>query len=297
MAYGDMLPGDETSATVNARSIKAAVSRIDAFFLPTLSIQVAEGRNFINGFAGDSANAIIVNETFLKEAGLKNAAGKQIILTDVDGVESTKIITGVVADYHYNSLKEKVSPLVLEIANYQPETIWVKIKNGNAPRALAAIQKTYRKLFPGHYYEYTFLEEDNAAKYAQDERWKLIITWAACLAVFICCTGLFGLAHFAAQQRVKEIGIRKVLGASVTNIMGLLSKNFLQLVVLALAIASPIAWYCMNKWLQNFAYRTNVGWQVFAIAGFISIFVALFTVSLQAARAAKANPVKSLRTE
>ncbi len=295
MAQGYMVPIDGAAVTAGGNKLTASVSWVDTFFLPTLGMQLREGRNFFEN--GDSAHSVIVNETFINEAGLKNPVGMQIIMTDGIGVERTRTIVGVVKDYHYNSLKERVAPLVLEPDGYKADVLWIKIKDGQVPRVLAAIQKTYSKIFPEHYYQYSFLDEENAAQYANDQRWKQIIMYAASLAILICCTGLFGLAHFAAQQRVKEIGIRKVLGATVANITALLSKDFLLLVMLAIIIASPIAWYCMHTWIENFAYRITIGWQVFSIAGVTSLSIALCTVGYQAIKAARQNPVESLRAE
>jgi ABC-type antimicrobial peptide transport system permease subunit len=200
-----------------------------------------------------------------------------------------------VEDFHYASLKEKINPLVLEIG--QSESIWIKLRAGRASQALSAIQKAFREIFPDHYYEYAFLTEENASLYENEQRWKLIVSYAAVLAILICGIGLFGLTHLATQQRIREIGIRKVLGASVARIASLLSKEFFQLVLLAIVIASPLAWYSMNKWLENFAYRIAITWWMVAIAAAIGMLIALITVTFVAVKAALANPVNSLRTE
>ncbi len=150
---------------------------------------------------------------------------------------------------------------------------------------------------PAALYEYKFLDELNAQSYEQEQRWQKIVGMAAALSIIICCLGLFGLAHLAAQRRIKEIGVRKVLGATVTSIAALLTKDFLKLVMVSLVVASPLAWWVMNNWLQDFAYRINISWWMFILAGLIAIVIAMITVSFQAVKAAIANPVKSLRTE
>jgi len=295
MANGDMVPGDEYKFRVNGSEIKVNRNNIDQFFLSMLEVPLKEGRNFSSSFNSDSARSVIVNETFVKEAGLKNPIGQQIIMTNGLGVNHSKTIVGVVKDFHYASLKEKINPLVLERG--QSEYIWIKLQKGKIPEALSAVQRIFRKTFPEYYNQYAFVEEDIKGQYANEQRWKQIISYASILAVIICCIGLFGLAHFETIKRTKEIGIRKVLGASAANISRLLSKDFLQLVLLAIIIASPIAWYAMNAWLQNFSYRIHISWLDFIIAAVIAFAVALITVSSQAFKTAIANPVKSLRTE
>jgi putative ABC transport system permease protein len=295
IANGDMTLGDGTEVKLNGGKISVGRSHIDQFFLPTLEIRLKEGRNFSKDFASDPSQSVIVNETFVKEAGWKNPIGQQITMTDGRGNDQTKTIVGVVKDYHFASLKEKIGPLALELG--QSESIWIKLQKGKPAQALSAMERIFKRTFPEYYYQYAFMEDEIKAQYANEQRWKQIISYASALAIIICCIGLFGLAHFATIKRTKEIGIRKVLGASAINISRLLSKDFLKLVLLAIVIASPIAWYAMNNWLQNFNYRIHISWSDFIIAAVIAIVIALITVSSQAFRAAIANPVKSLRTE
>ena len=167
----------------------------------------------------------------------------------------------------------------------------------NVKQSLAGLESTWKKLNPNEPFEYSFLDQDFQKNYEAEDRQASLINYFTIVAIIISCLGLFGLATFTAEQRTKEIGIRKVLGASVYGVVGLLSKDFLKLVVVAVLIASPLAWYGMNKWLQNFAYQTNIGWPVFAITTLLAVFIAFATISFQAIKAAIANPVKSLRTE
>ena len=162
---------------------------------------------------------------------------------------------------------------------------------------MTAVERIYKNAMPGSVYKYYFLDELNASQYEQEQRWQQVISVATILSLIICCLGLFGLTHLATHMRVKEIGIRKVLGASVSSIASLISKDFIKLVLIAVIIASPIAWYFMNRWLQDFAYRINISWWAFITAGLAAVFIALLTIIFQAIKAAMANPVKSLRTE
>lgn len=169
--------------------------------------------------------------------------------------------------------------------------------DGNIKQSLSTLEAAWKKLNPNEPFEYSFLDQDFQKNYEADSRRASLINYFTIIAIIISCLGLFGLATFTAEQRTKEIGIRKVLGASVYGVVALLSKDFLKLVVIAVIIASPLAWYVMNKWLQNFAYQTSIGWQVFALTTFIAVFISFATISFQAVKAALANPVKSLRTE
>ncbi|MGZ8558678.1 MAG: ABC transporter permease, partial [Chitinophagaceae bacterium] len=192
----------------------------------------------------------------------------------------------------------KVEPqLFHQFADYAPYKFFVRIKPGNPAPALAAMQKTWNSVVADLPFKYSFLDESIDNFYKAERRWSRIIGCAGGISVFLACLGLFGLAALAAVNRTKEIGIRKVLGASLTGIVKLLSKDFLKLVVVALIVAAPLAWYFMNKWLQDFAYRISIGWWVFIIAGALAIFIAFITIGFQAVKAGIANPVQSLRTE
>ena len=195
----------------------------------------------------------------------------------------------------YASLKEEIQP---EVLNFRyTENILVKAQRGKDIQALSAISEAFKRIFPDHFFEYQFLDDENLAAYQADKKWEQIIFYAAGIALVICCIGLFGLSIFVSQRRIKEIGIRKVLGASVAGITALLAKDFIKLVILAIFIATPLAWLAMNEWLENFAYRIHIEWWIFALSAFISIAIALFALSVQSIKAALANPVKSLRVE
>ena len=269
---------------------------IDEYRLPAMQIKLKAGRNISLATGSDKRHAVIVNEAFVKAAGLESPLGSQLYINDRFDKE-LKTIVGVVEDYHTGSLYEPIKPAVLFVCEWDAGAIWVRIEKQNQRRALKAIEVAYKKAMPTALYEYNFLDELNAKAYEQEQRWQKIISVAAVLSIIICCLGLFGLAHLATQRRIKEIGIRKVLGATVSGIAALLTKDFLKLVLISLFVASPIAWWIMNKWLQDFAYRINIGWWMFALAGLIAIVIAMITVSFQAIKVAVANPVKSLRTE
>jgi len=175
--------------------------------------------------------------------------------------------------------------------------MWVKFEKSKQKEAMAALERIYKKAMPNANYQYNFLDELNARQYLQEQRWQQVVSAATALTFIICCLGLFGLAHLSTNQRIKEIGIRKVLGASVGQIVTLLSGDCLRLVISAFIIAAPISWMVMSKWLQDYAYRVNISWWVFVLAGGLAVVIALLSVSFQAIKAAMANPVKSLRTE
>ena len=278
--------------TANGRVLNAKKFRIDEYYLPTLEIALIEGRNFSKTYGTDSINGAIVNEAFVRAAGWDHPIGQHIRVSDA---KKSMTVTGVVKDYHYGSMKEKIKPQLFTMGN--SETILIKIQRGKIPQVLSDIERTYKNIIPDHYYQFTFLESENAGLYLEDKRWQRIISLATLLAILICCLGLFGLAHFDAQQRTKEIGVRKVLGASVKNIVALLSTDFIKLVLLSFLIASPLAWWIMSKWLLAFAYRIALSWWIFVFVGFSAIMIALITVSFQALKAARANPVKSLRAD
>ncbi|MBD0333489.1 MAG: ABC transporter permease, partial [Chitinophagaceae bacterium] len=208
-------------------------------------------------------------------------------------------IVGVIKDFHFESMHQRILPLVF----FMPTNpggygrIAIKMAGSNLPAALASSEKVWKKFLPDLPYDYTFLDERFAQLYEAEQRQGTIFTVFACIAIFIACLGLFGLSAFAISQRIKEIGIRKVLGADVSNIVGLLSKDFLKLVGIAAVIAFPVAWYFMHRWLEDFAYRISIHWWVFIVAGIVAAVIAFVTISFQAIKAATANPVKNLRTE
>jgi len=261
-------------------------------FLKMLHLQLLEGRDFSRDFPTDSS-AYIINETALKLIGYKNPIGKPLSIFQNKGR-----IIGVVKDFHFKSLHEPIEPLLINLN----ETIrWgyalVKAEPGKTKEAIHSLEKVYTQLEPNFPFTYSFSDEEYLRLYKSEEIVGRLSTAFAFLAIFISCLGLLGLAMFTAEQRTREIGIRKVLGASEINIFQLLSKEFLRLVMVSFIIASPIAWLLMNNWLQDYAYRTTISWWLFLLAGLLTLVIAMITVSLQAIKAAVANPVKSLRTE
>jgi len=205
-------------------------------------------------------------------------------------------IIGIVKNFNFSSLRDVVTPLALFLGK-DNGNISVRISSSDLPNAVAQIKNKWKAMAPSHPFDYSFMDDDFNKLYTAEQRTGNIFITFAILAILIACLGLFGLVTYAAEQRIREIGIRKVLGASVSNVAGMLSSDFLKLVIISAAIAFPIAWWAMNKWLQGFAYRVNINWWVFAIAGILALLIALLTVSFQAIKAALANPVKSLRTE
>jgi len=267
----------------------------DEDFIPTYGIKIVAGRNFSKDYGMDTSS-FLINETAVKALELKSnedAIGKQFQYGDRKGT-----IVGVFNDFNFESLHQRIIPLVL--LEYPSADSYgnISIKtSGNVPAALAQIEKTWKKYLPEIPYEYKFLDARYAKLYEAENKESSILIIFSCIAIFIACLGLFGLSAFTITQRVKEIGIRKVLGASTGSIVELISKEFLLLVVIAAVIAFPVAWYAMNHWLHNFAYRINIAWWVFVLAGIIAFLIAFATISFQAIKAALANPVKSLRSE
>jgi putative ABC transport system permease protein len=269
---------------------------IDYNYIQTLGIQIAEGRNFSTSFGTDST-AIIINEETAKAFGWgKNALGHNLTRTENDGTKFTYHIIGIVKNFHFKSFHEPISPLVMVLSN-NSENIIVKIKTKDITGLLNTLKKNWTGLKAEVPFSYSFLDDRFNNTYQSEQRTGLMLSIFAGLTIFVACLGLFGLATFTAEQRTKEIGIRKVLGATVTSIVSLLSKDFLKLVFIAFTIASPIAWFMMNKWLQDFAYRTDISWWIFILAAGLAIMISLITVSFRAIRAATNNPVDSLRSE
>ncbi|MGI8951779.1 MAG: ABC transporter permease [Chitinophagaceae bacterium] len=279
----------------SSQLVKTLRYDVDYNYIPALGMQIAAGRNFSKDFGTDSSS-VILNETAAKAFGWgNNALGHTIARRENDGKINTYRVIGIVKDFHFKSLHELISPLVMVLGN--GGRMILKINTTNITGLLTDIKNKWEALTPGAPLTYSFLDDDVRHTYESEQRIGIILGIFAALAIFIGCLGLFGLVTYAAEQRTKEIGIRKVLGASVSNIVTMISKDFLKLVCIALLIATPIAWYVMNNWLQNFAYRINISWWIFFIAGLIAVLIALITISFQAIKAAIANPVKSLRME
>ncbi len=293
-------PTDISSSTIGVnwegKDPNTRVSFSDAAvgydFISTLKLKMVAGRDFSRGFATDSASYII-NETALKRIGYADPIGKPFTLWGTRG----KII-GIVKDFHFNSLHEQIKPLVLQYGeNGDAGTMLVRIRPGKTREALAGMEALARELNPDFNFNYTFSDDEYNKLYNNEKIVSKLSDSFAFLAIFISCLGLLGLAMFTAEQRLKEIGIRKVLGASVTSLFALLSSEFLLLVLIALLIASPVAWYAMNAWLRTFAYYAPVEWWMFALSAGLIVVIALATVSYQAIKAALINPIKSLRSE
>lgn len=293
-AMNAAIPVGDTVAPIKA-DIKFLATDYD--FIPTYGIQMAAGRNFSREYGTDTA-AFIVNEVTIGLLGAKTPAeiiGKPFIYSNING----KII-GVMKDFHFESMHEHIIPMVLVLPTANQgafNRVSVKIAGKDIPGGLAQLEKTWKRFLPETPYDYTFLDENFDRLYKAENRKGTLFTTFSFLAIFIACLGLFGLSTFTITQRVKEIGIRKVLGASVGTIVQMISKDFLKLVIIAAVIAFPIAWYAMDNWLQDFAYRIDISWWVFLAAAIIALVIALLTISFQAVKAALANPVKSLRTE
>jgi len=277
-------------------TIQFAYETVDEDYLPLLKIPLIAGRNFSPAFRSDSTQSVIVNESFVKAANWKNPIGETVNFW-YNNNEKYRVI-GVVRDYHFASLTEKIMPQLFTMKNGNLfGAYYIKIKPNTATASLKWIQELFKQFYPVSPYIYAFKNDDNRKQYADIEKWKQIILFGATVTIFISCIGLFGLSVLCAEKRTKEIGIRKVLGASVQHIVRTLSTDFIKLVVIALVIASPLAYMAANKWLQNFPYRIAITSWMFMGAALLVTFVALFTVSFQAIKAAIANPVKSLRTE
>jgi len=271
----------------------------DYDFIPIYGIHLAAGRNFSRDYSMDTSN-FILNESAVKAIGWKSpqdAVGRDFAYGGTKGH-----VVGVIEDFHFESLRQKIVPIVLINPPVSPtdsrfNALSIKLTGNNIPGALAAVEKTWKQFLPEIPCEYSFLDEKYNQLYISEQRQETIFTAFACIAIFIACLGLFGLSAFEITQRIKEIGVRKVLGANVSSIVSLLAKDFLKLILIAAVFGCIIALYAMKRWLQDFAYRIHIQWWVFVLSAGLALIVALITVSFQAIKAAVANPAKSLRTE
>ncbi|WP_020594748.1 ABC transporter permease [Spirosoma panaciterrae] len=303
------VPGKEVGQFLANRRFEAAEASnrlfemltVDFDFMPTYGLQLIAGRGFDKNRPADST-ALVLNESAVRQFGFtspEQAIGQKIALETTPN-RANEII-GVIKDYHQRSLHQPFTPIVLFM---DPAFRWIpteyysiKFETANTPELMKQVKGIWESTFPESSLDYFFLDELYASQYQADQQYGLLFSLFAGLAIFIACLGLFGLATFSAQQRTKEIGVRKVLGSSVTGIVALLSKDFLKLVLIAIVIASPLAWWVMSNWLVDFAYKINLEWWMFALAGLAAILIALLTISFQSIKAALANPVKSLRSE
>jgi len=288
-----------TIAKVNGETqMEFAYETVDETYLPLLKMPVIKGRNFSKDFPSDSTHSVLVNEAFVEKAGWKEAIGQIVNFwwSNENGEKYT--IIGVVKNHHFEALGKKISPqmFTMKPGNNYGKAI-IKIRPGSETASLQHIEKVFRQLFPINPYSYIFQDEANRKNYEAEAKWKQILLFSAILTIFISCIGLFGLSVLAAEKRIKEIGIRKVLGASVSNVVTVLSKDFLKLVIISLLVAIPLSWIAANNWLENYPYRIKLSLRMFMSAAVLVVLIALVTVSFQAIKAAIANPVKSLRTE
>ncbi|SFO88698.1 duplicated orphan permease [Chitinophaga sp. YR627] len=261
-------------------------------FVKTMHLQILHGRDFSPAYGADSANYLI-NESTAKRLGYKDPIGQPLTFGKQAGT-----IVGVLKDFHFNSLHVPIRPIIIRLNEKQIyDNILIKTQPGQTKQALASIEGLCRKMNPDYPFTYSFLDSDFQNSYKSETIAGSLIAIFACLSIFIACLGLFGLAAFMAEQRTKEIGVRKVLGASVTSIVRLLSGDFLKLVFAAIIIASPLAWYTMHQWLDTFSYKISLSWSVFLLAGCIAIIIAILTIGFQSVKAALLNPVKSLKEE
>ncbi|MCB0608894.1 MAG: ABC transporter permease [Lewinella sp.] len=297
------MPGEGFDSTIflpeqpaNYKETSLNYSFIDPGFAETLKLELAEGRNFTSGMSTDSS-ACLLNETAARKLGWEEPVGKQISY----GGQAPYTVVGVVKDFNFRSLHEEIEPIVLMMSPWKLSNMAIRVQAGETASAVAAIQALWKEMAPDAAFEYQFLDQQYDAQYRAEQRMGQVFTVFSALAVFIACLGLFGLAAFMAEQRRKEVGIRKVLGASVAGIVSLLSRDFLKLVLFGLLLAAPAAWYLMNNWLKDFAYHTPMDlgsiWWIFAVTAFAAVLIAGATVSFQSIRAAVANPVDSLREE
>jgi putative ABC transport system permease protein len=303
---GDLTAGDQIIVPSNGESKNYSVTQllVDHDYIKTLNLQLVAGRDFSKDIKTDQPEGFIINETAVRELGFgtpQKAIGQKLewkvwVSKTPDSLKKGRVI-GVVKDFNYKNLYEKVNSAVIQI---YPEAYWkvaVKLKTADAANTISYINNIWKKYSPGYPMDYTFMDENFKRMYQSEDKFRALLIIFTGLAIFIGCLGLFGLAAYTAERRTKEIGIRKILGADVNSIVMLLSGEFLKLILIALVIAAPLAWYFMNGWLKDFAYRIEIGWAVFVLAGVLAIVIAMLTVSYQGIKAALVNPVKNLRVE
>jgi len=305
ISRAEMSLGGEAGQSVSGFDYKGKPTEIyeyvvDTAYVPTLGLTLLAGRNFSPGMVADTQTSVVINEAAMQALGwsIHDAVGQR--LTGYNEREPTKdpVVIGVVKNYHFAALREEVKPMMLQQFSPFPRSFFlVRLAKGYPKTALQSVQSAWAAAEPNIPFNYQFLDESLDTFYKSEQRWGAVVSIAGVISMFLACLGLFGLAALAALNRTKEIGIRKVLGASIAGITGLLAKDFLKLVVIAVVIATPVAYYLMQHWLSDFAYRIDLQWWMFAAAGAAAVAIAFLTVSAQAVRAAVANPVKSLRSE
>jgi len=272
------------------QGVPSQIWRVDYDYVKTLGIKVTKGRDFSNEFASDSINSIIINKKMVKALGLDNPLGKQIS----NGFDWT--IVGVMEDFHFRPLKDDITPLAIVIGN-DIAAFSVKLKSGNVSEAITSIGAIWAKNVPNQTFSYGFLDQKFAKMHNDIKRMGKIFNSFALFAVLVACLGLFGLSAFMIEQRKKEISIRLVLGAPFKSIYQLLTIDFLKLILISIVIAIPIGWFMMSRWLEDFVYKIDIGWEIFLVAAIISLVIAILTISYQSIGAALVKPLKSLKTE
>ena len=277
--------------TEDGRVYEMTEQRADGDFLETFEISLVEGRNFHSG--EESTNSMLLNETAVRLLGWRDPIGRE--LTKVGGTNVTSTVIGVVQDFHSQSLHEEIKPLFFLFGPTLFYTLGLKVQGEKLPETLAFMDQTWKRFVPERPFEFTFLDESLNQLYGEHQKMGQLVAIFAAVAILIACLGLFGLAAFSVEQRTKEIGVRQVLGASIRSITLLLSKEFVQLVLIANIIAWPVAYVWMQDWLQNFAYRVDVAWWTFALGSAVALLIALGTVGYQVLRAAMANPIDALK--
>jgi putative ABC transport system permease protein len=301
-AYPGIANVDDMLFYAEGKSVKDVVdihlANVENEYFETLGFKLLSGRGFSKEFTADS-NKIVLNEAAIQELGYNvNTAVGKLLYYDFKGSHNTMQIVGIVKNFNFESLYNSIKPYGFNITlGNRYSYVIANIRTKDYAGILKEMGKSWSRINAGIPFEYSFLDKDFQKNYEKDQRTSDIVGYFTIIAILVACLGLFGLSVFSAEQRIKEIGIRKVLGASVINIVTLLSWDFIGIVFIAILIASPLGWYGMNKWLQGFAYKIQINWWMFVLTGSIAIFIALFTVSFQAIKAAVANQVKSLRSE
>ena len=262
---------------------------VDYDYVETLGLQIIEGRTFSRDFSTDAKTAVLLNETAVKEFNIKNPVGFHL--------SANRKIIGVLKDFHIHSFRRKIGPALLSLNPQYVREMILRIDSKNVPKTISFLQEKWKTINPGKPFNYSFFDDSLAQLYYSEQNFRKIVNYFTFLAIFVACLGLFGLASFMSKQRTKEIGIRKVLGASLTSTIILLSKEFVLLTAIANFIAWPIAYFYMSKWLQNFAYKTTIELWVYLLAGFLAISITSITISFQAIKTALVNPVESLKYE
>lgn len=303
-----IVPGGEPDVSLlipegysSEQSVPMEILNVDTDFLPTLDIEITKGRNFSREFGTDPEHSALINETAVQAFGWEEPIGKTIQRptgsTPGEMEWETRTVIGVVRDFHIKSFHQIIAPLYVTDSPSYLNMLSIKIKGPGQAETLSRIRETWKIIDPGRPFDYFFLEDTFDSQYRSEEKLSGILTSFSVFAVFVACLGLFGMASFAAERRRREIGIRKVLGASVADVLVLLTKDFTQVVLLANLIAWPLAYFVMRNWLQNFAYRTQIGVGVFFLTGFISLLIALLTVSYQSIRSALSDPAQAVKYE